>query len=143
MADKPTYEELEQKVKELEKGTVEHKRTEEALKKAHDDLELRVKERTKELKAALSEMKRNEKEIIKHKTSLEKVNIELLETNQALAVLASNIAKDKEALENRIYELVSSKITPIAIKIKEDKSFRKPKADLEVIVAHLNSLISN
>jgi len=143
MADKPTYEELKQKVKELKKGVVEHKRTEEEMKKTHDDLELRVKERTKELKAALSEMKRNEKEIIKHKTSIEKVNIQLLETNQALSVLASNIAKDKETLENRIYELVSSKIMPIAIELKEDKSFRKRKADLEVLVAHLNSLISD
>ncbi len=102
-----------------------------------------MKKRIKELKVSLSEMKRNEKKIIEYQTSLEKVNIQLLETNQALSVLARNIDEDKEALENRIYEIVRSKITPIVIKLKEEKSFRKHKAYLGVLIAHLNRLISD
>ena len=36
MAKKPTYEDLEQKVKELEKEALEHKRAEQTLKESHD-----------------------------------------------------------------------------------------------------------
>ncbi|MBW1795000.1 MAG: hypothetical protein JRJ38_11340 [Deltaproteobacteria bacterium] len=43
MAHKPTYGELEQGVKELEQEALERKRAEEALRKAHDELERRVK----------------------------------------------------------------------------------------------------
>ena len=39
MAKKPTYEELEQKVKELEKEALEHKRVGEELKIKHAELE--------------------------------------------------------------------------------------------------------
>ena len=134
---------MEQRVKALENIAIEHKRTEDALKNAHDELELRVKERTKELKAKLFEMKRNENEILKHKTSMEKINLQLLETNQALSVLARNIDKDKEAIENRIFKIVNSKITPIVMELKEDKRFRKREADLEALEAHLNILVSD
>ena len=47
MTLKPTYEELEQRVRELEKKVSEG----EALQKSHDELERLVSERTKELEA--------------------------------------------------------------------------------------------
>ncbi len=50
MAEKPTYEELEQRIKEFENAESERKRAEEALQKAHDELEQRVEERTVDLK---------------------------------------------------------------------------------------------
>ena len=49
MAHKPTYAELEQGLKELEQEALERRRAEEALRKAHDELERRVEERTAEL----------------------------------------------------------------------------------------------
>ena len=49
MARKPTYEELEQKVKELEKETVKLRRMDEAERKVSAELESRVKKRTVEL----------------------------------------------------------------------------------------------
>lgn len=72
---------------------------EEDLRKAHDELELRVKKRTKELKAATSEVKRKEEELVKLKIYSEKINKELMETNQALSTLARNIDSEKKLLE--------------------------------------------
>ena len=43
MAKKPTYEELEQRVKELEKEAVEHKRAREALREREVELEIKSK----------------------------------------------------------------------------------------------------
>ena len=37
MADKPTYEELEQRIKEIEKGATERKQVEKELRKAHKE----------------------------------------------------------------------------------------------------------
>ena len=50
MARKPTYEELEQRVKELEKETFGRKRVEEELRKYREHFEQLVKERTSELR---------------------------------------------------------------------------------------------
>ncbi len=49
MTEKPTDEELEHRVKELERGAIQGKRTEETLQRAHDDLETRDAERTSAL----------------------------------------------------------------------------------------------
>jgi len=118
------------------------KESEMQLQKAHDELERRVEDRTRKLRTTLKIMKRNEKEIVRHKSSLEKVNRELMETNQALSVLARNIDRDKEFLEKKIYETTSVNIMPIIKELQNDTNCQKHQADLEVISTYLNSLIS-
>jgi DNA-binding NarL/FixJ family response regulator len=118
------------------------KESEIQLQKAHDELERRVENRTRKLRTTLKIMKRNEKEIVRHKSSLEKVNRELMETNQALSVLARNIDRDKEFLEKKIYETTSVNIMPIIKELQNDTNCQKHQADLEVISTYLNSLIS-
>jgi len=116
---------------------------EEELRKAHDELELRVKKRTKELKAALSEMKRKEEELVKLKKYSEKINTELMETNQALSTLARNIDREKELLENKIYNTIVGDVMPVITELQNNKSCRRCLADLEVLKIHLNSLFSD
>ncbi len=117
-------------------------RIEESLQKAHHELERRVEDRTRKLSTTLKIMKRKEKEIIQHKSSLEKVNREIMETNQALSVLARNIDRDKEFLEKKIYETTSVNIMPIIKELLKDTNCQKRRADLEVLTAYLNSFIS-
>ena len=119
------------------------KKLEEVLKKSHDELEHRVEERTIELETALKGIALSEKELNQRKLALEEVNRQLLETNQALSVLARNIDKDKEALEQRIYKVTSSKIMPIVKELQKDDSFKNRQADLEVLSTHLNNLTTS
>ena len=112
MAKKPTYEELERRVKRLER---------------------RVEDRTRDLRTTLTTMRRKEKEIIQNKSSFEKVYRQLMETSQALSVLARNIDRDKETLEKEIFMTISSKIMPIIIELQMDIYCKKREADLKVL----------
>jgi PAS domain S-box-containing protein len=116
------------------------KRAEEELRKAHDELEHRVNERTFELHNALETVMRNEKELSQGKSSLEKLNKELMETNQAVSVLARNIDKKKEALENKIFRICNIKLMPILKELQKDVYCQKRKADLELIINYLNEI---
>ena len=116
------------------------KKTEEALHKARNELELQVKKRTRELRIALKNVKRSEKELKQHKSDIEKTNRQLFETNQALSVLARNIDKEKEVFEENINRIISSKIVPIIKELKEDKNCQKRLADLDMLSAHLKGL---
>lgn len=113
---------------------------EKALIKAHNQLETRVKERTLELSNALEKIKRSEKELLKNKLALEKLNKELLETNQAVSVLARNIDKKKEELEKKIFKMCNSKLMPILKGLQKDVYCQKRQADLELIINYLNEI---
>jgi len=115
---------------------------EEEIRKAHDELESRVNKRTKELKAALSEMKRKEEELVKLKIYSEKINKELMETNQALTTLARNIDREKELLQNKIYNTIVTDVMPLITELQNNKTCQRCSADLEVMKIHLNGLIS-
>jgi PAS domain S-box-containing protein len=121
----------------------DQKRAENELKKAHNELEHRVKERTFELNNALKTIKRSEKELLDRKLALEKVNKELLETNQAVSVLARNIDKKKEELEKKIFKTCNSKLIPILKDLQKDVYCQRRQADLEVIVNYLNEIIQD
>ncbi len=78
MTEKPTYEELEQRVNNFENEAEKRKQAKEALRKAHDELELRVEERTIELKQAneqieIAERKRTEELILIEKNLSESI----------------------------------------------------------------------
>ena len=119
----------------------ERVKAEEALKKAHNELEHLVKERTLELNNALKTIKRSEKELTQRKFALEKLNRELIETNQALSILARNIDRDKNLLEKKIYEITTANMIPIINELQGDKSCQKRLADLELLKTYLIGLI--
>jgi len=58
MAKKPTYEELEQRVKELKKEVGERRQAQDALQKAYDEREKRIEEQSAELSRANTLLKR-------------------------------------------------------------------------------------
>jgi len=86
-------------------------------------------------------MKLKEKELTQRKFTLQKLNRELMETNQALSILARNIDGEKELLEQKIFETISTNIIPIIIELQDDKRFQKRLVDLELLKTYLNGLI--
>jgi DNA-binding NarL/FixJ family response regulator len=89
------------------------KAMEKALRKSHEDLERRVKERTIEL---------------------ERLNNELTDTNKALTILAKNIEKNKEDVEKKIALTVSSRIIPVIQNLRQSKSISPEcQAELDIL----------
>jgi len=111
-----------------------------ALKKAQSELEQTVQERTHKLNNALKLIQQSEKELAQRKRALEKLNRELMETNQALSILARNIDQDKKIFEKRIYEITSTHILPIVNELQSDKRCQKRLADLELLKTYLKDL---
>jgi PAS domain S-box-containing protein len=97
------------------------KRAEEALQKAHYELEHRVKERTKEL-----EIKTNS----------------LVEVNTAMKVLLKKREEDKEELEDNILSNLKGMIEPYFKKINKTKMDDKQKVLLSIIESNLEEIIS-
>jgi PAS domain S-box-containing protein len=119
----------------------DQKRAERSFKKARDELEGKVYERTAELKNALEKLKREEEKLTESKLACESLNKELLATNQAVLVLAKNMEREKEELEKKNYEICTSKLMPILKKLQKDVHCKKREADLELVINYLNEMI--
>jgi len=104
-------------VREITEGVKAKK----ALKKAHDELEHRVKERTKALE-------------IKTKS--------FEETNIALKVLLKKRKEDKEEVQDNVMTNVKDLIAPFFKKIKKTKLDDQQKILLSIIESNLNEIIS-
>lgn len=109
-----------------------------ALKKVHKEFE----KNSEILSQTLKKMENKEKDLIQHKSNLEKLNKEMIETNRAVSVLARNINRNKELYENKIYETATTKILPIIKELKNNKSCQRIMADLDVLETNVNSLYS-
>ena len=96
MARKPTYDELEQRIKDLEKEASMHKQKEVALRKAHDELEQRVEEHTAQLVEADAQLKLQIKERKGVKEEKKKLEAQLLHAQkmETIGTLAGGIAHD-------------------------------------------------
>jgi PAS domain S-box-containing protein len=99
----------------------EHKRAEKALHKAHDELERRVKKRTKELE-------------------IKKKGLE--EINTAMTVLLKKREEDKIELEDNVLTNVKELVEPYFEKIKKTKLDDHQEAFLSIIESNLKEIIS-
>jgi len=99
----------------------DRKKTEEKLRKAHDRLEYRVKERTREL-----EIRTN---------SLEEINT-------AMKVLLKKREEDKTEIEYNVLTNVKELILPYFEKIKKTKLDDQQEAFLSIIESNMNEIIS-
>jgi len=99
----------------------DHKRTEESLRKARDELETRVNERTEEIK-------------IKAKS--------LEEMNAALRVLLKQRETDKIAIEEKILVNVKELIEPYLKKLKKNELTSYQSSLVDILESNLNDIIS-
>ena len=120
----------------------ERKAAQRKLQTARDELESRVRERTKAL-AALNEDLRNEIETRrKTEMSLRKRENELEEANAALKVLLQRIEDSRTELEDKILTNINELVFPYLNRLKRRVADEKGQAYINIIEANINELTS-
>ncbi len=125
------------------------KEAEVILQRSHEELEIKVQERTQELteaniqlKSEIEEREEAEKALRKKEKELELKSLNLEEANTALKVLLRQGEKDKEELENKVLANIKELVMPGIEKLKNSRLDEKQEAYLNIIESNLNDVIS-
>jgi len=120
----------------------ERKSAQQRLRQARDELESRVRERTRAL-AALNEDLRNEVETRRRtEVSLRKRETELEEANAALKVLLRRLEDSRAELEERMLTNIGQLIFPYLNRLKRRVTDEKGRAYLDILESNINELTS-
>ena len=99
-----------------------------------------------EISRDITERKLAVEDLIKVHNNLEKeltkVNKEVLETNQALAVLARNIDSKKNELENKMHETITTKIMPIIKDLQTEEKLARFLPEINSVAEYLKGISS-
>ena len=127
----------------------ERKRAEDALQKAHDELETRVEERTaelaklnKKLQLEIAERKQIEKDLREREAKLEEQSTHLEQVNAALNVLLNKREEDKSALEESVVVNVKELILPYLKKLQKSVLQSEQKTLITILESHLKDIVS-
>ena len=95
-----------------------------------------------EYEKADDDLKRTSDDLSAHKSRLEQLNRQLMETNNALSVLAQNIERTRQETEKTIVLKIRALILPIIEKLQQDQHLARYHAELTMLFAHMKDLTS-
>jgi DNA-binding NarL/FixJ family response regulator len=82
-------------------------------------------------------------DVLAHRSSSEALNKQLMETNNALSVLAQNIERTRQEAEKAIIQRIKSSILPIIDKLEKGQNLLRFHGELELLRSSLNGLTSD
>jgi len=85
----------------------------------------------------------SEQLLLKAKSELEDANSQLLETNNALSVLARNLERTRTECETRIIQRTRTAIMPIIERLQQDKNLERHRTDFDLLVGYVRDLTSD
>lgn len=96
-----------------------------------------------ELEKKIMELEYGQKKLLDNKSELEHVNNQLMETNNALSVLARNLDRTRKESEKRILERTRALIFPIIDKLQQNANLERYRTDLDLLVGNIENLNSD
>lgn len=85
----------------------------------------------------------SEKELQRVNSEMGDVSREMMETNEALSVLARNLEKSRRESESRIVQRIRTLIMPVIQKLRHEKGLKRFKPDLDLLNAYIESLTTD
>jgi len=132
----------------VSRDVTDRKRAEEGLRRAREELEMRVRERTEELLKAnellekeIKERKATERGLKKGEKALKVKAKNLEEANTALKVLLKRRQEDKAELEEKVVSNVKELVEPYLRKIQRTRLTERQKAYLSILESNLKEIV--
>ncbi|MGV7224759.1 MAG: helix-turn-helix transcriptional regulator [Nitrospinales bacterium] len=122
------------------KDITERKCTQEALVSTCAELNCRVEKQASELKNSVRELDRKRKEFSLLKIEGEKINNELLETNNAISILARNINDHRLEAGKSVANAIHSRIMPVVDSLRNLAKTDEIQSGLDILDMHLQTL---
>ena len=85
----------------------------------------------------------SEQLLLKAKSELEDTNSQLLETSNALSVLARNLERARTECETRIIQRTRRAIMPIIERLQQDRNLERYRTDFDLLVGYVRDLTSD
>ena len=145
MGKRPSYENLEEVVQQLEKESLERKRAEKALRENVRRLQVAYEQSiiyARQLNEQITERKRVEAALRKSEAAVKDQVRNLEEVNTALKVLLKRREEDKAELEEKVLSNVKGLILPYVDALRNTRLDPKQQNYLGIIESHLNSIVS-
>lgn len=96
-----------------------------------------------QLTEILGALWRSEKELQRVNSEMQAISRELLETNDALSVLARNLENSRRQSETRMIQRIRTLIMPVIQKLRHEKGLKRFKPDLDLLSAYIESLTAD
>lgn len=91
---------------------------------------------------AYEELKRKKEELLLNQSRVEKANKQLMDTNNALSVLAQNIERTQRETEFQISRMIRASIMPLIEKFSESKHLEEFHVELNVLMEFMEDLLT-